>query len=242
MRYVASCSFGKDSLAMVLNLIEKGYPLDEVVFYDTGMEFQAVYDIRDKMIPVFQEHGIKFVELKPPYPFMYSMFDRPVKSHKGVPRKGYSWCGGRCRWGTREKINTMDKHNKGAMVYVGIAADEVKRFEREKKDNKLLPLIEWGMTEQDCLEYCYSKGFTWDENGIKLYDMLNRVSCWCCANKNRKELMNIYQYMPEYWEKLKEIQRRTDRPMKPFCSKKYGAYGNIFDMEKVFDQELKDQE
>ena len=50
-RYVASVSFGKDSLAMLLKLIEKKYPLDEVVFYDTGKEFQAIYDVRDKVLP-----------------------------------------------------------------------------------------------------------------------------------------------------------------------------------------------
>lgn len=38
-RYIASVSFGKDSLAMVLLILERGLPLDEVVFYDTGMEF-----------------------------------------------------------------------------------------------------------------------------------------------------------------------------------------------------------
>ena len=69
MKYIASCSFGKDSLAMILMLIEKGCPLDEVVFYDTGMEFQAIYNLRDKMIPIFEQHGIKYVELKPPYSF-----------------------------------------------------------------------------------------------------------------------------------------------------------------------------
>lgn len=41
-KYIASVSFGKDSLAMLLMLIEKRYKLDEVVFYDTGMEFQAI--------------------------------------------------------------------------------------------------------------------------------------------------------------------------------------------------------
>ena len=41
MKYIASCSFGKDSLAMLLTLIAKGYPLNEVVFYDTGMEFRG---------------------------------------------------------------------------------------------------------------------------------------------------------------------------------------------------------
>lgn len=36
-RYIASVSFGKDSLAMVLLILERGLPLDEVVFYDTGI-------------------------------------------------------------------------------------------------------------------------------------------------------------------------------------------------------------
>ena len=42
MYYIASVSFGKDSLAMLLNLIKKKYPLNEVIFYDTGMEFQCI--------------------------------------------------------------------------------------------------------------------------------------------------------------------------------------------------------
>jgi 3'-phosphoadenosine 5'-phosphosulfate sulfotransferase (PAPS reductase)/FAD synthetase len=46
-RYVASVSFGKDSLAMLLLILEKKLPLDEVVFYDTGMEFKAIYKIWD---------------------------------------------------------------------------------------------------------------------------------------------------------------------------------------------------
>ena len=55
MKYYASVSFGKDSLAMLFMLIDKGYQLDEVVFYDTGMEFQAIYNTRDA-VPVSYTH------------------------------------------------------------------------------------------------------------------------------------------------------------------------------------------
>ena len=47
MKYFASISFGKDSLAMLLRLIEENKPLDEVVFYDTGMEFECIYNLRN---------------------------------------------------------------------------------------------------------------------------------------------------------------------------------------------------
>ena len=59
MKYIASVSFGKDSLAMLLLLLEKNYPLYEVIFYDTGMEFQAIYNIRDKVVKILLENNIK---------------------------------------------------------------------------------------------------------------------------------------------------------------------------------------
>lgn len=237
MRHIASVSFGKDSLAMLLYILDNGLPLDEVVFYNTGMEFKAIYAIRDKIIPILRKRGIKFTELHPPRPFLYDMLERPVKSKAKGEHKGYGWCGGLCRWGTADKIIAMDRYTKGCHVYVGIAADEPKRCER-LPDWKSSPIAEAGMTEADCLKYCRERGYSWTENGVDLYDILDRVSCWCCANKNRKELKNIYQYCPEYWEKLKDIQSKLDRPMKRLYQKSYGEYGNVFDMEKVFQQEI----
>ena len=41
-RYVASISGGKDSMAMVLGLMEKSWPLTHCVYFDTGMEFSCI--------------------------------------------------------------------------------------------------------------------------------------------------------------------------------------------------------
>lgn len=78
MKHIASVSFGKDSLAMLLRLMEEHFKLDEVIFYDTGMEFQAIYNIRDKIRPMLEASGIKYTELKPAYDFEWKMFDKPV--------------------------------------------------------------------------------------------------------------------------------------------------------------------
>lgn len=232
MKYIASISFGKDSLAMLLKLIELNYSLDEVVFYDTGMEFEAIYKIRDKILPILKEHNIKYIELKPKESFEYTMFEKPVKKRNGTTSYGYSWCGGRCRWGTTEKLKVIEKYCKGHYEYVGIAYDETNRLDKERKGNKLFPLADWKMTEKDCLQYCYNKGLNWEENGIELYSILDRVSCWCCANKNLKELENYYKYLPEYWEKLKGLQTKTNRPMK------YNKY-TVFDLENKLKEEGK---
>lgn len=234
MKYIASVSFGKDSLAMLLKLIEEKKPLDEVIFYDTGMEFQCIYKIRDKVIPILKEHNIKYIELKPKETFEYTMFYKPVKKRNGTISKGYSWCGGRCRWGTTEKLKAIEKYCKGNYEYVGIAIDEPNRLSKDRKGNKLFPLVELKMTENDCLQYCYDKGFNWLEDDIELYSILDRVSCWCCSNKNLKELKNYYKFLPKYWQKLKEFQSKTDRPMK------YNKY-SVFDLENKFEHELEDK-
>ena len=211
---------------MLLQLIDKQKPLDEVVFYDTGMEFEAIYKIRDKIIPILNKSGIKYIELKPQEDFEYKMFRRPVNGKNGF-HYGYSWCGGRCRWGTTEKLKALDKHCKNSTQYVGIAFDEPKRIERAQKAGKKTPLAEWKMTEKECLEYCHSKGYFWLEGNVELYDILDRVSCWCCGNKNLKELKNYYKYLPKYWELLKNLQSKTARPFKK-C-------GTVFELEKRFE-------
>lgn len=235
MKYIASVSFGKDSLAMLLLLLERHEPLDEVIFYDTGMEFEAIYTIRNHIKNLLVRNHIKYTELKPKCTFMFTMFERKVKHRDGTISKGYSWCGGRCRRGTTEKNRTITKYLKDNYgdhykEYVGIAYDEPQRIKNDSK--KIYPLYNLHFTEKDCLMYCYERGFCWLENGIKLYDVLDRVSCWCCSNKNLKELRNYYKYLPKHWTKLKEFQKRTDRPFK---NNKY----TIFDLEERFKNEVK---
>ena len=159
--HIASVSWGKDSLAMLLTLIAKGYPLNEVVFYDTGMEFEAIYHTRDQMLPRLEQLGIKYTRLEPENPFLFDMLERPVCSKQKGTHQGYGWCGGLCRWGTTGKLKAIDRYAEArdAMVYVGIAADETPRLEKERKPYKLHPLAEWGMTEADALAYCYETGF-----------------------------------------------------------------------------------
>lgn len=227
-KYIASVSWGKDSLCMLLLLIEKEYPLDEVVFFDTGMEFQAIYNTRDKVLPLLKEHGITYTELYPKEHFLWNMLERPVKERSGLVHKGYSWCGGPCRWGTTEKLRALDAHCKGAVVYVGLAHDERERLRKNRADNKVFPLAEWKIPEGHALIHCYQHGYWYKENEVYLYSLLDRVSCWCCSNKNLKELRNYYNYLPYYWKKLKELQLKTHRPFKR---------ATVFEIEDRFRQE-----
>lgn len=231
---------------MLLRLLEERYPLDAVIFYDTGMEFSSIYEIRDRVKVLLDEYGIRFVELSPDEPFLYSALERPVKyRNKDGYHYGYGWCGGACRWGTTAKLKTISRFKKSlnddVTDYVGIAADEPQRFEKAKSEGKVLPLVQWGMTEADCLAYCRERGFSWEEPSaesetgtVDLYDILDRVSCWCCANKNLKELRNIRKFLPQYWEKLKDLQSKIERPFK---GARNGKPVGIFELDARFESE-----
>ena len=102
----------------------------------------------------------------------------------------------------------------------------------KQRGNGIQHIHDWGVTEADALQYCYTKGFVWCEDGVRLYELLDRVSCWCCGNKNLKELKNMYLYLPWYWKKLKELQLNTDRPYRRNSGE------TIFDLEERFKREM----
>lgn len=228
--YILSFSGGKDSLALFLELLYRNYPLNEVVCFDTGMEFEAIYRVWSRVKKICKLKGIKFTVLYPKEPFLYQMLEKPVK-YRSKPgyHYGYEWCGGTCRWMTAQKTKTMDSYRPDAIWYVGIAYDEQKRI-KANDDKKVFPLVNWGITEKDALRICRAAGFGWEEYpGVDLYNYLDRVSCWCCANKNLKELRAMYEHLPTYWKRLKRLQRKIKRPFK--------KYGTIFQLEERFDAE-----
>lgn len=244
--YIASVSFGKDSLAMlllILDNLDRGghrYPLDEVIFFDWGMEFQAIYTNRDKIKPMLAARGIKFTELKYETSFIYNFCEREVHKKDGSIQHGYSWCGGRTRWGTDRKNATIKKYyktlpNKDIIEYVGIAADETSRIQRALDKGQVLPLVDMNITEADALSLCYQRGFNWEENGVELYNIMDRVSCWCCKNNNLKELKNMFLYLPDYWERLKSLQEKTSFPYKDYKNAK-----TVSELEERFRKELSD--
>lgn len=142
-RYVASISGGKDSMAMVLGLMEKGWPLTHCVYFDTGMEFSCIRKNIEKVRLELEQYGCELVILQPERHFLEEMLLRRIKCRDGSSHYGSYWCGGPCRWMTRLKINACEKYVKSlgatAVEYIGIAADESGRVKEKCPDLVLVP-------------------------------------------------------------------------------------------------------
>ena len=196
---------------MLLRLVEENRPIDEILYCDTGWEFPQMYDHLDRLE---QTIGRPITRLKAPLTadqYFYEYTARP--DAKLVTDRGLSWPSHTCRWCTgRLKTHVINRHLSQLRrqyqleQYVGIAADEAHRCKELH-----YPLVEWGMTEADCLRYCKKHGFDWGG----LYDIFRRVSCWCCPLQPLSELRKLRVHCPDLWQKLLYMDAHTWQPFRP---------------------------
>ena len=176
MKHIVQFSGGKDSTAMLLMMLEKGMPVDEIVFCDTGKEFPQMYE---HIAKVEKYIGRKVTKLKAEKSFDYYFSEHESKKSKYVGMNGYGWASMRIRWCTgllKQEVTQKHLKNQGEYTkYIGIAVDEPKRHKNIPK-NTVHPLFDWGITEKEALQYCYDKGFDWSG----LYEDFRRVSCYLC--------------------------------------------------------------
>ena len=128
MKHIVQLSGGKDSTAMLLMMLERGMPVDEIIFCDTGMEFPAMYDHLQR---VEQYTGRKITRLKADKPFLYYFAEHVKEKGKGKCQCGYGWPRMWIRWCTRlmkQQPTAWYLKTAGDYIqYIGIAADEPKR-------------------------------------------------------------------------------------------------------------------
>ena len=208
---------GKDSTAMLLRMIELGMHIDEVLCCDTYKEFPAMYRHIEKVKKIVEDAGIKFTHLRNQNSFDYLMFEHKVNvRNPNKNKQGYSWATSRSRWCTsRLKTDPINRYLRylggqyNIIQYIGLAADEQYRLEREhnKNPNHRHPLVKWNWDEQTCLKYCYDKGFDWEG----LYNYFDGVSCWCCPLQSLEALRKLREHFPDLWEELKDMDKRTWR-------------------------------
>lgn len=218
---VVSLSGGKDSTAMLLMLLERGEPVEDIVFFDTGWEFPEMYEHLEKL-EAFT--GLKITRLharlpggvetdKSPFDWLFSEVPVVKRGSREIHKTGYWWPNVRLRWCTGRKRDALNAHHL-ALTHrqnvtsplrqcIGFAADEWHRLDGSAKRNSAYciqryPLMEWGVTEKDALAYCYKRGFNWGG----LYRFFSRVSCFCCPLKALDDFRTLRRHFPDLWQRM----------------------------------------
>ena len=187
---IISLSGGKDSTAMLLMMLEKKIKVDYIVFFDTGWEFPGMIEHINKLEKYINR---EIVRLEPKNNFK-GLFEK-----RGFPSVKVRWCMSE----KRDAINKFCNKNKPHRQWIGFAFDERKRI--KKTIGYCYPLVDWKVTEEDALKYCYGKGFDWGG----LYEKYDRVSCWNCPLQTLGNLKALWMYFTDYWKKLIEMQKQS---------------------------------
>ena len=203
-KQIISLSGGKDSSAMLLRMIELKYPIDEIIFCDTQLEYPEMYNWI-KQIEKLIDRKITFVKGDDWDKWFYGKWTRG--KHFGEIRGFPFVCG--MNWCTRElKHKPMENlREKGDIIYLGIATNESKRVQKNTKYK--YPLIEWGWSEQDCIDYLEKKGLKHPLSKFK------RTGCWCCPKQNLQSLRILMTDYPKLWKKLKQYEKDSPRGFRP---------------------------
>lgn len=168
MKYIASLSGGKDSLATVILAVAYGQPLDaavyvRVMFDETRSAEPPEHDefMYNTVIPTLESWGIPVIVLQSKKTFKDVFYTVRRKGNHvgqlvGFPMQGRCEVNSSCK---RPCFQEADKLFPGETVthYVGIAIDEPKRLER-LKENRISLLAKYGYTEKMATYLCKHYG------------------------------------------------------------------------------------
>ena len=153
-----------------------------------------------------------------------------------IHRIGYGWPSVFRRWCTRTKVEAginiyLHRLKQDFVCWVGFAADEKHRLERptiqRANYENTFPLVDWGMTESDALSYSRAQGYNWDG----LYDLFDRVSCFCCPLQQIRELKKLREHFPELWQKMLGWEADYEAEY-PGMNRGFRDYETVHDLEE----------
>lgn len=238
MKYVACCSFGKDSLAQIIVAKEHNEPIDAVIYSEVMFtdeisgEFPEHRDfIYNVAIPKLKElYGLETIVLRSTQTMWKDFHTIRVRGStegllRGFPIPGACTINRDCKIPPiRNYLNAQDDE---IIQYVGIAADEPKRLRRLEGTNKVSILAKYGVKEKQAKEICERVGLL-----SPIYAITGRNGCFFCPNASVRELRHLYYNHPDIWELLRQLQCTTNTSRECFTRR-----NTVFDYEKIFEEE-----
>ena len=236
MKYIASCSFGKDSIAAILLAIRYQEPLDEAVYCEVMFDKDISGEIPEHRefiygtaIPVLESMGVKVRVLRAEQTYVSLFTGRITRGPKKGLLRAFPICG-RCAVQRDCKLRPIIQYQKSlpadTVQYIGIAKDEQERLLR-LGGNKVSLLDKYGYTEQDAKQLCREAGLL-----SPIYEFTDRGGCWFCPNAKLRELRHLYDYHPELWRRMLELQALPGK-----VSEKFNRTMTFADIDAIFKQE-----
>ena len=216
--HIASCSFGKDSIATILLALEHNEPLDRVVFAEVMFDHEKgisgeipehidwIYNVA---IPKLAEMGVKVDVVRAKKDFV-SLCRRKRKSGDnagkmyGMRSSGFCYANGELKVAPVKQYYTQFRDEYNIVQYVGIAKDEPIRLAR-LKDYQVSLLEKYNFTEKMAMDKCREYNLV-----SPCYSMGLRGGCWFCYNAELRRYINMRKNYAKEWQALRDLYNETN--------------------------------
>lgn len=219
MKYIASFSGGKDSIATIILAHEHNEPLDLIIFAEvmfdehiSGELPEHIDFVKNKCIPLFESWGYETEIIHGKKTFLdefYHVVTKTKKPERMNKRVGFPMAG-KCYVNRDCKVRPIQKYLKQFETeeitqYIGIAADEVGRIERLNKPREISLLEKYGITQEVTFSMCKERGLL-----SPTYNFSNRGGCWFCPWAGKKELKSLRENHRDLWDWLIKLENEPD--------------------------------
>jgi hypothetical protein len=215
-KVIAALGLGTDSVAMIVEMVNRKLPIDLILFADTGGELPRTYFY----LKIFNEWlrsqgypGITVVrrltregKIETLYDQLYRLGTVPSLAfgfhtcsilHKITPQDKFcnQWQPALDTWGSGQKC----------LKLIGYDSSEEKRanrtctFKPSEKYDLAFPLREWGIDREGCKAIIAKAGLP----------QPGKSACFFCPARKKPELIELADEAPELLEKALELEKRA---------------------------------
>jgi 3'-phosphoadenosine 5'-phosphosulfate sulfotransferase (PAPS reductase)/FAD synthetase len=196
-KFILSYGGGLNSTALLVFLINNDYPLDEVIFADTGGEVPETYEYLKIIDSYLQGHNTPFRIVRSRNGTLYDC----CKRRRVIPSQ--IW-----RWSTRDyKITPIQAYYRSLKAhitqYLGIAYEERNRMKKARVAyvKNVFPLVDNKLSREDCIDI------------IMLADvdlpMPVRSGCFFCPFNSISRWTEIFQKHKNLFLKAMELEENS---------------------------------
>jgi len=196
-KHILSFGAGLNSTALLVLLVEKKYPLDEVVFADTGAEVPETYEHLKIVDSYLRKHDVSLNIVRSKNRTLYETCQR----RKVIPSQ--IW-----RWSTRDyKITPIHAYYRSLGVpviqYLGISYEERDRIKKSGVPyvKNVFPLVEKKLTRQDCIDIICLSDYD--------FPMPARSGCFFCPFNSLSRWTEIYENHKDLFLKAKKLEENS---------------------------------
>lgn len=195
---IVSFGAGQNSTAMVIEMVMRHIPIDEIIFADTGSEMPQTYAFIEEFKKWCKKYNLKFTIIKSKYGDLRQYY----MEHKCIPYRMFRHCTDKFKIMPMNAYIKANYSSKNVVMFMGIASDEKHRCR---------------LTQYKNITYRYPLALEWEwdrDKCVKRIEMTSlpipvKSGCYFCPFQSKDSWLRLLNQYPELFDKSIEFEKNS---------------------------------